>query len=170
MEGVATPHRRLAAPQYLSEFGLLILAFRNIFRNRLRTVLTLAAVACGVAAMVVSGGFVEDVFVQLRESTIHSRLGHIQITRPGYLDLGRRDPFKYLIASAGDVLGALQRLPHVQIATTRVYFSGLANNGRADLPVIGEGVEPDNEHRLGTATVFVAGKPLPIWARDSQQR
>jgi putative ABC transport system permease protein len=43
---------------------------------------------------------------------------------------------------------------------TRVNFSGLANNGRADLPIIGEGVEPDREARLGTATTFVAGHPL----------
>jgi putative ABC transport system permease protein len=65
---------------------MLKLAFRNIFRNRLRTALTLAAIICGVAAIIVSGGFVEDVFVQLRESTIHSRLGHAQIFRAGYLD------------------------------------------------------------------------------------
>jgi putative ABC transport system permease protein len=160
MEGVAAADRGVASQEHLGERRLLILAFRNIFRNRLRTTLTLAAVGCGVAAIVVSGGFVEDVFVQLRESTIHSRLGHIQIIRPGYLDFGRRDPFKYLITDPADVLNQSRALPHVQIATTRVYFSGLANNGRADLPIIGEGVEPENERRLGTATVFVAGQPL----------
>jgi putative ABC transport system permease protein len=139
---------------------LFTLAFRNIFRNRIRTALTLAAVGCGVAAIIVSGGFVEDVFVQLRESTIHSRLGHVQVLRAGYLDYGRREPFRYLIADAAEVLDRARALPHVAIATTRVYFSGLANNGRADLPIAGEGVEADNEARLGTATVFVAGQPL----------
>lgn len=136
------------------------LAFRNIFRNRFRTTLTLAAIGCGVAAIIVSGGFVEDVFVQLRESTIHSRLGHIQIVRSGYLDFGRREPFRYLIAEPAEVLDRARMLPHVTIATTRVYFSGLANNGRADLPVVGEGVQAGNESRLGTATVFVSGQPL----------
>jgi putative ABC transport system permease protein len=139
---------------------VLTLAFRNIFRNRFRTALTLAAIGCGVAAIIVSGGFVEDVFVQLREATIHSRLGHIQIVRTGYLDYGRRDPFRYLVANPSDVIDRARMLPHVSIVTTRVYFSGLANNGRADLPVIGEGVEAGNESRLGTATVFVAGQPL----------
>jgi len=43
---------------------------------------------------------------------------------------------------------------------TRVNFSGLANNGRADLPIIGEGVEPGKEARLGTATTLVAGRQL----------
>lgn len=136
------------------------LAFRNIFRNRLRTALTLAAIICGVAAIIVSGGFVEDVFVQLRESTIHSRLGHIQIYRVGYLDYGRRDPMRYLIEQPQPLVAQVRLTPHVQAVMTRVNFSGLANNGRADLPVIGEGVEADKEARLGTAMVFIAGHTL----------
>jgi putative ABC transport system permease protein len=136
------------------------LAFRNIFRNRLRTALTLAAIICGVTAIIVSGGFIEDVFVQLRESTIHSRLGHIQIVRTGYLDYGQRDPMHYLIDSPQPLVEQIHRLPHVQAVMTRVNFSGLANNGRADLPVIGEGVEADKEARLGSAMVFIAGHTL----------
>jgi putative ABC transport system permease protein len=136
------------------------LAFRNIFRNRLRTALTLAAIVCGVAAIIISGGFIEDVFVQLRESTIHSRLGHAQVFRKGYLEYGRRDPSHYLIDQPQHVIDAIRSIPHVQAVMTRVNFSGLANNGRADLPIIGEGVEADKEARLGTAMTFVAGHAL----------
>jgi len=136
------------------------LAFRNIFRNRLRTGLTLAAIVSGVAAIIISGGFVEDVFVQLRESTIHSRLGHAQIYRAGYLDYGQREPMRYLIEDPQPLVDQVRALPHVQDVLTRVNFSGLANNGRADLPVIGEGVEADKEARLGTAMSFIAGHTL----------
>jgi putative ABC transport system permease protein len=136
------------------------LAFRNIFRNRLRTALTLAAIICGVAAIIVSGGFVEDVFVQLRESTIHSRLGHAQIFRKGYLDYGQREPTRYLIEQPQPLIEQVRTIPHVQAVMTRVNFSGLANNGRADLPIIGEGVEADKEARLGTAMSFIAGHTL----------
>lgn len=136
------------------------LAFRNIFRNRLRTALTLAAIVCGVAAVIVSGGFVEDVFVQLRESTIHSRLGHAQIYRAGYLDYGQREPTRYLIDDPEPLVDQVRAIPHVQDVMTRVNFSGLANNGRADLPIIGEGVEADKEARLGTAMSFIAGHTL----------
>lgn len=136
------------------------LAFRNIFRNRLRTGLTLGAIVCGVTAIIVSGGFVEDVFVQLRESTIHSRLGHLQVYRAGYLEYGNREPSRYLIEEPQQLLATIRSTPHVVEVMTRVNFSGLANNGRADLPVIGEGGEPEKEARLGTATTFVAGKAL----------
>jgi putative ABC transport system permease protein len=136
------------------------LAFRNIFRNRLRTALTLAAIVCGVAAVIVSGGFVEDVFVQLRESTIHSRLGHAQIYRAGYLDYGQREPTRYLIGDPQPLVDQVRAIPHVKDVMTRVNFSGLANNGRADLPIIGEGVEANKEARLGTAMSFIAGHTL----------
>jgi len=136
------------------------LAFRNIFRNRPRTALTLAAIITGVTAIIVSGGFVEDTFVQLRESTIHSRLGHLQIFRQGYLEFGQRDPSRYLINQPQQVIDALRPIPHVKEVMARLNFSGLANNGQADLPIIGEGVEPGKEARLGTATTLVAGRAL----------
>lgn len=136
------------------------LAFRNIFRNRARTALTLAAIITGVAAIIVSGGFVEDTFVQLRESTIHSRLGHMQVFRQGYLEYGQRDPARYLIEQPEQLVNALRPLPHVKEVMARLNFSGLANNGQADLPIVGEGVEPGKEARLGTATTLVAGRAL----------
>ena len=136
------------------------LALRNIFRNRMRTALTLAAIVSGVSAIILSGGFVEDVFIQLRESTIRSQLGHMQIFRQGYLEYGRREPSRYLIEQPQNITDAIQAIPHVQSVMTRVTFSGLANNGRADLPIVGEGVEPGKEARLGTATTLVSGRQL----------
>ena len=136
------------------------LAFRNIFRNRLRTSLTLAAIIAGVTAVIISGGFVEDVFVQLRESTIHSRIGHVQIFRHGYTEYGLREPFRYSIEKPQFITDTAQSIPHVQAVMNRLNFSGLANNGRADLPIIGEGIEPDKEAQLGTATTIIAGRQL----------
>lgn len=136
------------------------LAFRNIFRNRLRTALTLAAIITGVAAIIISGGFVEDVFVQLREATIHSRIGHVQISRQGYIEYGRHEPSRYMIDQPDVVIDAVRSIPHVEAAMARLNFSGLANNGRADLPIIGEGIESGKEERLGTATTIVGGRSL----------
>ena len=136
------------------------LAFRNIFRNGLRTALTLAAIVTGVIAIIISGGFIEDVFVQLRETTIHSRIGHAQIFRRGYIEYGRRDPARYMITQPKVVVDLVKSIPHVQAVMARMNFSGLANNSRADLPIIGEGIEPDKEARLGTATTIVEGRSL----------
>lgn len=139
---------------------MLKLAFRNIFRNRLRTALTLAAIVSGVVAIIISGGFVEDVFIQLREATIHSRIGHMQVYRQGYLEFGKREPSRYLIEDAGPAVLALREFPDVAGVMTRLNFSGLANNGKADLPIVGEGIEPDREAKFGGATTIIAGRQL----------
>ncbi|QSA95691.1 ABC transporter permease [Methylococcus sp. EFPC2] len=136
------------------------LAFRNIFRHAGRTLLTLTAIALGVAGIILTGGFVEDIFIQLREATIHSQLGHIQIYHSGYYEVGQRDPFKYLMESPGILLDRLKGTHDVNDVMTRLNFSGLANNRKADLPIIGEGIEANKENRLGTFLSIVEGRQL----------
>ena len=139
---------------------MLKLAFRSIFRHRVRTGLTLAAIIIGVTGLLVSGGFVEDIFYQLREHTIHSQLGHIQVYRSGYYESGQREPFRYLIDKPRLTVDKLRALSGVADVMMRVNFSGLANNGAADLPIVGEGVQASKEARLGSAMTMLAGRQL----------
>ena len=139
---------------------MLLLAYRSMFRHKVRTGLTLAAIVFGVAGLILSGGFVEDIFLQLQEKTIHSQLGHLQVYRDGYFKQGRRDPYHYLIDNPEQLKEAVADLPHLSDVLLRLNFSGLANNGRADLPIIGEGVQPDKEARLGSALTITAGRQL----------
>src|SRR5262245_19337110 len=125
------------------------LACRNIFRQKVRTGLTLAAIAFGGAGIILSGGFIEDIFLQLREATIHSQLGHVQVLHAGYSSLGRRAPFQYTIHEPAALIERFGKMPHVQEVLPRIYFAGLLGNGRANFSVIGEGVDPEKETRLG---------------------
>lgn len=67
---------------------LIKLALRNIFRQKIRTAMTLAAIIFGVSGLILSGGFVQDIFVQLGEAIIHSQTGHIQVFRKDFLEKG----------------------------------------------------------------------------------
>lgn len=136
------------------------LALRNILRHKSRFAITLAAVVFGVAALILSGGFVADVFVQLREVTIHSQLGHVQIHRAGYTRFGRRSPYDYLLHEPDDLAGKLSRIPHVVSVLQRLEFSGLMTKGRADIPIIGQGIEPEKEAELGTFFRITEGRHL----------
>lgn len=136
------------------------LALRNLFRHKLRSGLTLAAVVFGVAGLILSGGFVRDIFFQLGEGAIHAQLGHIQISAKGYYDYGQRDPQRYMIDDPGEVEARIRNIPGVVNVMQRVDFSGLLNNGRTDLPIVGQGVEADKEARLGTAMTILEGRQL----------
>lgn len=136
------------------------LALRNVFRQKVRTAMTLAAIIIGVVGLILSGGFVQDIFIQLGEAVIHSQSGHLQINRAGFFEQGSRSPDKYVIDDPAKVKATVAALPQVSDAMARLYFSGLLNNGRTDLSVIGEGIEPDLEATLGTYIMITAGRRL----------
>jgi putative ABC transport system permease protein len=139
---------------------MLKLALRNLLRQRARTALTLGAIVLGVASLVLSGGFVEDILVQLREATIRSQLGHLQIYRQGQYASGGHRPLEFLIERPEKVEGELKHLLDVVQHTRRLSFSGLISNGRGDLPILGEGVEPEGEARIGSAVTLLSGRHL----------
>lgn len=133
----------------------------------MRTALTLAAIALGVASLILSGGYVEDLLLQLREATIHSRLGHLQIYKAGQFASGGQRPFDYLIDDTAMIDRVAAGLPGVLAQARRLSFSGLIGNGRGELPVIGEGVQPGQEFLIGTALTMLSGRRL---AEDDQYR
>jgi putative ABC transport system permease protein len=139
---------------------MLRLPLRNILRQRARAALTLASIAIGVATLVLTGGFTEDVLLQLRESTIHSRFGHLQVYKQGLFASGGHHPLNFLIDNPDAVAHAVDGVPGVEARATRVSFSGLISNGRGELLILGEGVEPEQEARIGTAISMLAGRKL----------
>jgi putative ABC transport system permease protein len=136
------------------------LAARNISRHKTRTALTLGAIVLGMVGLILTGGFVEDIFTQLREATIHSQLGHLQIYRAGYYTSGRRAPYKYMIQDPQKKIMELRELPHVVDVMPRVNFSGLLSNGRTSFPIIGEGVDPEKEAKLSKYIIIKEGRQL----------
>jgi putative ABC transport system permease protein len=139
---------------------MLRLALRNVFRQKLRTGMTMAAIVLGVIGLILSGGFVQDVYFQLGEALIHSQSGHLQVARQGFQAYGTRSPEKFLVDQPESVRQAILKQPEVADVMARINFSGLISNGRNDLPIVGEGVEPDKEAQLGTHVRFVEGRQL----------
>jgi len=136
------------------------LALRNIFRQKTHTLMTLAAVIAGVASIILAGGWVQDIYVQLGEALIHSQSSHLQIYRQGYFEAGSRSPEKYLIGTPDTIRQQIAGEAGVSQVMARLNFSGLLNNGKSDLPIIGEGVEPSHEVGLGSSVQIIAGKQL----------
>ena len=136
------------------------LALRNIFRNKRRTMMTFLAIISGMIGLIVFGGFVEYTFRGLREMTIHTQLGHIQIYKKGYSDKGIADPHKYLINNFKNVERVLSKVEHVKLITARLTFSGLISRGEQSLTCMGKGIMPEREKQFSTFETIIEGKPL----------
>lgn len=142
------------------------LALRNVLRQKVRTGMTLAAIIFGVTGLILAGGFVEDIFIQLGEAIIHSQTGHIQVFKKEFLEKGTRSPEKFLIEHPEKLASSLAAHPEVDSVLSRLFFSGLLNNGKRDLAIIGEGVEPDKEAKLGSFITITAGRQLTNKDKD----
>lgn len=137
-----------------------LLALRNVFRQKARSAATLIAISVGVASLILAGGFVQDIFIQLGEAIIHAQTGHIQITKKGYYEGRVRAPEKYLIEQPDKLKVGVGETAGVEKVFARLNFTGVLNNGKRDLGIIGEGVEPGSEVQMSTYLRYIEGRPL----------
>ena len=134
------------------------LALRNLHRHRRRSITSLLAVAFGVAALLIAGGYVASLFEEFREATIQSQLGHIQVSRPGFHDAGTSDPYGYILPARIDEL--TRNLPSQTRIAPRIMVNGLASSGEITLPFIAEGIDPAVDMVDDRSLRIVAGRRL----------
>ncbi|MEY3121912.1 MAG: hypothetical protein RI993_737 [Pseudomonadota bacterium] len=136
-------------------------ALRNLIRQKHRSFMALGAVAFGITALVIASGFIQWIFLDFRETSIRSQLGHIQIVRPGYFDAGKADPYAYLLPDAlSDFFARDFDDNQIQAIVPRLNFSGLISHEEATLSFIGEGVDPAEQQFFGDALQISSGGHL----------
>jgi putative ABC transport system permease protein len=138
----------------------LFVAARDALRHGRRSLAGALAVAFGAAALIVAAGFIEWIYGQMREGTIHSGLGHLQIVRPGYAQRGMADPFSYLLPETLPDRKFVETSPHVVSVAPRLKFTGLISLSEASLSFLGEGLDPDREVGHEDALIVEQGAAL----------
>ncbi len=111
-------------------------------RQRRRSLIALAAIGFGIVAMMLAAGYIEWIFWANREGVTVTQLGHIQITKPGYHEGGKSDPFAYLLPEDTSALAAIRSQSEVVSVTPRLSFNGLISHGDSTLSFIAEGIDP----------------------------
>jgi putative ABC transport system permease protein len=110
--------------------GLLV-ALRNLQRNRRRSVATLLAMIVGVAAILLFGGFSKDITLGM-QSDIVRHSGHLQIQRRGYYLYGTGNSRAYGIRDYARIVEVIERDPTLRSMTTVVTptqeLGGVAGN------------------------------------------
>ena len=103
---------------------ILKIAFRNIFRQKRRTILTALAMIVGFTLSSVFIGWSDGAYGNIIAMFTRNRIGHIQVHREGYLD----KPSLYKTISAYSAVGkAIQTIAGVEAWTPRVFGAGLGS-------------------------------------------
>ena len=120
------------------------IAFRNLFRQRRRSLLTALTMAGGFLLCSLSLGVSEGTYSSLIEMFTRDRVGHVQVHANGYLD----KPSLYdTIDDPSSVAKRIAALPEVDAWAPRVYSPALAAAGKKTAGAQVMGVEPTREGR-----------------------
>ena len=121
---------------------ILKIAFRNIFRQKRRTILTALAMIVGFTLLSVTIGLSDGAYGNIITMFTRNRTGHIQVHRAGYLD----KPSLYETIDGYAAIGeTIQGTAGVDAWTPRVYAAGLGSIGEKSTAVQVIGVDVARE-------------------------
>jgi len=131
----------------------LILALRNLLRNRRRSLTTLLAVMLGAISILLFGGYVRNVIYGL-ETGFVMQSGHMQIQHADFFRFGSGNPAAYGIANYRAIIDRLKHDQELEgklsVITPTLQIGGLAGNFSAGVSrtVIGQGLEVAEQNTL----------------------
>jgi putative ABC transport system permease protein len=141
-------------------------AWRNLVRQKRRSLLMIAVVAFGFASFALAGGFIAQSFEALREGTIRS-VGHLQLIDRRALGRAEEATLEFGIQDSARARAAAAKDPDVAAVLPRIDFVGLATTGKRSVPFLGVGVDPGPEAAATLASdLVVSGKYLSREAEE----
>lgn len=152
------------------------IGFRNIVKNYRRSLITMVSIIIGMIACLLTQGFFNWNLSQMRESMIHSGIGHYQLYAAGFSKFSNDNPYQYLIEDAAPILAELRNIPGVELVTTRMAFNGILSSGDKSAVIVGEAGNPENERKLNSNSGLTVGaglssnKPYGIMIGDGVAR
>lgn len=134
------------------------IAWRNVWRQKRRSGITIAAMAFGVAVSMWIMTWTVGLYDQMFEVMVTERLGHVQVHHPDY---PRSRALFDTVPEASETLSTVRALPQVKAAAGRLRAYGLLGVGEEAAGGELVGVEPDSEVALSRMdSKLVAGRWL----------
>ncbi len=132
---------------------MLLLAWRNLRRNRIRTLTTGSAIALSLGLMLISLGMGDAMYGEMTRSAARTAGGDVLVHARGYWASG--DP-THLIAQPQGALEAIRRVPGVVAAIPRVRVEGLVSSSRGNAGIQLIGSDTSDEVALQNIATFIA--------------
>ncbi len=125
---------------------ILVMAWRNLWRNKRRTIVILVAVFIGVWSMVFLGAFMRGIATGMVRNGISTLTGHLQIHSKGFHEDPSIDHRFHGSARINQELGRM--LPKGVLWTQRVRLPAVVANARHSGGVTLVGIDPASEAKV----------------------
>lgn len=124
---------------------LLRLAWRNIWRNRRRTFITMASIVMAVVLSAVMSSMQQGQYDQMIDNSVGSFTGHIQIQAPDYFDEPMLD---HSLEIDDELLASISDVKNVRAVIPRIDSYALAGGVEKTRPALVMGIDIESEKAL----------------------
>ncbi len=128
----------------------LLFAWKNVFRNKRRTAITMLLAAIGTAGVLMATGFAMYTYDSLKQMSA-LQIGHVVMAHADYFDKDEETPLEYGLTGSRELSAELLNNRRVSSVLPRLAFSGLISNGEKSAIFLGNGIEPEGEFRINGA-------------------
>lgn len=143
---------------------LLKIAWRNIWRNKRRTLITVASIMFALFFAIIMRGFGKGSYAKMKQNAIEAYSGYLQIQKKGYWD-DKNINNSFTIDS--EYLSGLRERPEVRALIPRLETFSLASSGESTKGVVIMGIDPDSEDEMsGIRGYLSAGEYLVLEDRS----
>ncbi len=131
---------------------LLPFAYRNLLRNKRRSILAAASVFLSILLVMFMAGFLQGFMDSMVKNYIKNETGHINIATPGYRERAKFMPVDEYIESSTDLAKNLQKglsnLDPEAIVAQRIRFGLMLSSDTGNKEAIAIAGDPELERRL----------------------
>lgn len=136
------------------------LSFRNLLRQRRRSVVCILTIATGVMCLLLFEGFNRGALWEYQERVVHTRVGHFQISKKTDEATLSTDVEDTVFSDYDSLVSDIRSRPEVENIFPRLKVSGLLTNDQRSIPVIAEGIDPSRENEFFDELEYLKGGAL----------
>jgi len=128
------------------------LGWRNIWRNKRRSMVVISSIGLGVFLMIITMSIVNGMNYQMIDNTISTSLGHVSIHKKGFSE-NLKPSYGFTVQA--DSLERIRKTDGVTAAAPRVKIQGVVRSSEAAQGVIITGIDPEQERAVSQLAEYI---------------
>jgi ABC-type lipoprotein release transport system permease subunit len=129
------------------------IAWKNVWRNRKRSLIVITAVLLGTTAGVFTSGLMEGWVNQRIKSVIYTEVGHIKLHNPDFLN---NEEIGNTIPQSENICAYLEKKPGVKAFSKRIKLMAMASTSRGNTALMLQGIDVDKEKKVSDLFTKIA--------------
>lgn len=138
------------------------IAYRDLGRNRRRTVFSLLAVALGLGLLIILNGYIAGVLHESTQNDIRLRTGHVQMRADTYEEEQLSLKWEDLLDDPAALAAQAQALPEVATAAPVLWATGILNTADDSAGLRIYGIDTESSLYVPIRNALVAGSFLTL--------